>query len=288
MATLQNPELADIRQFSKLVAKMYLDRRPFRGATEFGFRIRPPKGSAYQVEVRARRSAFRATVKLRRRSSDVPTFEQVFVNNDYNFRRLKRWQEIKQLYSSLLKNGTPLILDLGANVGLSSLYFAKNWPEARIVAVEPSDGNIDAMSENVARFPNITPIRAGVASRDGAIRITNPSGRTCEFRTELAKAGSDGATIPAVSVASLIALVPDAAYPRPFIAKIDIEGAEDELFSSNTEWVELFPIIVLEPHDWLFPQRAAVKNFLGTISRYERDFVISGGNVYSIANRFTL
>ena len=65
---------------------------------------------------------FRGTVALRRGTSDLLTFRQVLGANEYNLRRLARWQEIVALYADIEK---PLILDLGANIGLATLYFAQ-------------------------------------------------------------------------------------------------------------------------------------------------------------------
>lgn len=37
----------------------------------------------------------------------------------------------------------------------------------------------------------------------------------------------------------------------PFIAKIDIEGFESDLFARNTGWIEDFFAIAVELHDWM-------------------------------------
>ena len=70
----------------------------------------------------------------------------------------------------------------------------------------------------------------------------------------------------------------------PFAVKIDIEGAEREVFSANTEWIEHIPVIIVELHDWLLPKKATALPFLRAVSRYDRDFVQVGENAVSIAN----
>lgn len=92
--------------------------------------------------------------------------------------------------------------------------------------------------------------------------------------------GSEG-SIAAVSAPDLLAM---AAHCVPFIAKIDIEGFEDDLFSMNTDWVSAFPVIVIELHDWMLPRRATSRNFLRTIAELDRDFVCLSENVFSISN----
>ena len=66
--------------------------------------------------------------------------------------------------------------------------------------------------------------------------------------------------------------------------KIDIEGFENELFSKNTEWIDNFPIIIIELHDWMLPKTCKSSNFLSSISKKNRDFLYSGENIFSIKN----
>ncbi len=268
-----------------LLAKMFLDHRKHRGASEFTFRWRPVSNGWQRFSVAARDTPFRADLHLRAGTSDVWTFEQVFCNNDYNLRRLARWDTISLKYDALVREGAPLILDLGANVGLASVYFAKNWPNARILAVEPSEQNYKVLCRNVDAFQKVTTVRAAVAAADGFVNIANPEGEAWAYRTNPAK-DSSGDAIPAMSVESLIASIDDDLRCLPFICKIDIEGFESNLFSGNTDWVRRFPVIIIELHDWMLPKQGTSTSFLREISRHDRDFVYIGENVFSISNEF--
>ncbi|MGH7056697.1 MAG: FkbM family methyltransferase, partial [Acetobacteraceae bacterium] len=163
-----------LAQYATLLFKLYLDRRRFRGAREFAFRLRVGGRDRYRIGISARDGTFRADVSLRRNTSDLATFEQVFANNAFNLRRSARWHDILALYDGLVRQGTPLILDLGANVGLVSLYFAKNWPGARIVAVEPETQNYCLMRDNLSGLANVLLLHAAAASEDGSVRIVDP------------------------------------------------------------------------------------------------------------------
>lgn len=68
----------------------------------------------------------------------------------------------------------------------------------------------------------------------------------------------------------------------PFIVKIDIEGYEQELFSSNIDWIDNIPLIIIELHDWMFPSQNKSKNFLNAIANRNRDFLYLGENIFSI------
>ncbi len=271
-----------MEKLTGVLLKMFLDRREHRGASEFVFSWRPGKRDYHRFQVGGRDNHFLSNVLLRRGTSDLATFEQVFVYNAFNMRRLPRWQEICASFDGTDEKRRPLILDLGANIGLASLYFSKNWPEAEIIALEPDAGNFRLLLENLEGRPRVHPVFGAVACEDGAVRISNPEGEAWAFRTEVTSAGVEGA-IPAWSIKSLTTMPGIASGAVPFIAKIDIESFEEDLFSRNTDWVEAFPIIIIELHDWMDDKRGSSRNFLQTISRYDRDFFFKGENVFSVA-----
>lgn len=265
----------DITQYAKLLAKLFLDRRPHRGRSEFAFGFPVPFGSYWRIKVKA--PGFRKTVVLRRGTSDIATFERVFPANAYNLRRLTRWNEILALYARIER---PLILDLGANIGLMTLYFAKNWSKAHIIAVEPDERNFRLLKANIEGMSNITPIEGAVASENGAVQIVNPHDEAWNLRTE--RVNSIGLnSIKAYSIRTLMGFAPEA---QPFIAKINIEGFESELFSRDTEWIKSFPIIIVGLHDWMLPGQGSSNNFLRRISIENRDFLPLGENIVSITN----
>ena len=213
---------------------------------------------------------------------DIAVIQQVFVAEDYSLARLRRHREIVAWVDSIRTNGKrPLILDLGANTGLASLYFTREFPDAAIVALEPDPGNAAQARKNLRGFNSVKMVEGGISNQDGRANIVNPDDGNWAYRTEKSETGS----IEMVSVAKLIERYADA-RSVPFIAKIDIEGFEDDLFARNTEWFDAFPIVIIELHDWLLPGKLTSQNFLKLVSQRDRDFVYAGENVFSIANSF--
>jgi FkbM family methyltransferase len=253
-------------------AKMFLDHRKHRGARDFQFRprLRRQDGSDV-IDVYAKDATFEARVFLRPDSSDLETFEQIFLACHYDLRRLGRYEELGNLYRSLAR---PLILDLGANVGFASLYFRRSWPSATVVAVEPDAGNVEMVRKNA---PNAEVIHAAIASKPCKIKIANANAEAWAYRTEEAKDGD----IDAVTIGGILDNKPD---HQPFICKIDIEGAEKELFSQNVGWIRRFPIIAIELHDWFLHGQLTSKSFLVAIAGLDRDFISLGENIWSVAN----
>ncbi len=273
--------VASMKTELRIFAKMLFDRRRHRGHTEFRFRPRFGNAGLSGIDLRAKEGDFRTAVELRSNSSDLSVFEQTFLDNDYNLRRFGRYPEICRLFNEIERGKTPLILDCGANIGLSALYFAKNWPSAHVIAVEPDQTNYEMMRRNVAVHSNIQPVEAAVGAEDGPVRIMDKGVQEWARRTERASGDAlDGIT--GLSIRSLIAMAPPPREYQPFLVKNDIEGAEKDLFSRNREWVAKVPILIIETHDWMLPGQGTSRNFLEAIAPLDRDFVFFGENIFRL------
>lgn len=86
---------------------------------------------------------------------------------------------------------------------------------------------------------------------------------------------SDADALEALSVPDLLERYPDC---DPLLIKVDVEGAERTLFQSNVSWVDKMPVLIVELHDWMFPQERTSANFLECVAQMRCDFVIQGEN----------
>ncbi|HXB57860.1 MAG TPA: FkbM family methyltransferase [Vicinamibacteria bacterium] len=209
--------------------------------------------------------------------ADLGVIEQVFQRREYWLGHLQRDVEIRAFYKSC---PDPLIIDCGANIGATSAWFALDFPRCRVLAIEPEEGNFVLLERNASSLSAVLPIKAGVASRPGALVVSDPGLGEWAYRTSLAQPTTAGNTVPAVTVSGLLR----EHRGNPFILKIDVEGAEKDLFSEEDPAFDLFPVIVIEFHDWMFPKEAMSRNFLRWHSSRNRDFVVIGENAFSISN----
>ena len=124
---------------------------------------------------------------------------------------------------------------------------------------------------------------AAIGAADGETTLTDPGEGEWGYRTV---PGAEGERVRVIAATRIVA-EERAAGRVPFIAKIDIEGGEADLFSSDAGWVDLFPLLIIELHDWLLPRAGSSRNFLRCVAERDRDFVFRGENVFSIANHWT-
>lgn len=264
-----------LTEFAKWLLRRAMRRLRGRNAR---FHLDSPPYSRHQIVV-DREMSQKIRIQVRD-AIDIEVLRQIFQSEDYRLRRLGRSEEILRWPETLKQMGkAPLILDLGANTGLASLYFAREFSTATIVALEPDPDNVAAARRNLKGYAAVTVVEGGIAATDGRGEILNPGSSNWSYRTELSQTGA----VAMYSIERLIATYGQS-NSAPFIAKIDIEGFESNLFSQNTGWIDLFPIIVIELHDWMLPRSASSGNFLREISRRNRDFVYIGENVFSISN----
>jgi FkbM family methyltransferase len=241
----------------------------------------------------------RVTIKLddgrsvqlayRQNTDDRVMIGHVWEEREYDLTKLKRWKDIQSIYQSIIQIGNkPLIIDAGGNIGSSAAFFRTTYQDSNIFVIEPEQNNFDLLSYNLQGFQGIQPLRGALTAESGRVFVYDTGGGNCAFRTtrdlETAKAETRGPTqeIRAYSVPELVAAA--GRNCEPFILKIDIEGGEEDLFSKNVEWVNDFPVIIIELHDWLLPYKRTAKNFLNVIAGLDRDFVYMNYNVYSVRN----
>ncbi len=161
------------------------------------------------------------------------------------------------------------IIDAGANIGTTAIYFAHKYPEAKIIAIEPEATNFAMLVRNVRPYSQITPVHAALWNRDGEISVGAPDPASgadgkwgCVTHTG---AGSDK-----VRAVTMDTLMREMRIPAIDLAKIDIEGAEQEVFQ-DTHWLTGLRCLMIELHDQFRPGcTEAVKPALKSFARTQR------------------
>jgi FkbM family methyltransferase len=167
-------------------------------------------------------------IYLRTASGDLFVFHEVFLSECY------------ALASDVLENSRTII-DLGANVGLTTLFFAARAPQARFVCVEPDAVNASLLRDNVAALGDrATVVEAAIAPATGRVRFDSSA---ASWGGRITAAGNTE-----VNSLSMPALMDRYGISAIDILKVDIEGGEEELFAGCEPWIDAVRAIVIELH----------------------------------------
>lgn len=173
-------------------------------------------------------------LSLRPSSSDVPTFFQVFLDDEY---RIPFSQAPK------------VIIDGGANIGLFSIKMKNQFPDASIVCVEPDPENFQMLQKNLSQYGGIQYENRGIWNKDTRLKVYDKydSGKWGMIVEEDLESGS----IDAISLDSLFKKYE---LDRVDVLKLDIETSEKKLFSEGYEkWLPKVKMVIIELHDWMEP-----------------------------------
>lgn len=212
-------------------------------------------------------------------TGDLGVMRQIFESKDYDLHHWPQGQLIIDLFESLRKVGrTSLILDLGSNIGASAVFFGERYKGARLICVEPDITNGDILHKNMEGL-NHALFRGAISSTRGKTALIDPGHGDWGFRT--APISENQPIRGEVSTETVEGLLEQFGQGCvPMVAKIDIEGAEADLFAGNCEWMDAFPCIIIELHDWMLPGQGSSQNFLKQVAARELDFVYRGENIF--------
>lgn len=269
--------MSSLRSLAKLMK--YIQRfGMLRGAATYARVDGPALVRSSEPLTRVVLPGYAAPVFLRE-GADRATFWQVLVEQQYNMNGFPHFRELQQAYNNLLNEGRrPVIVDAGANIGLSTIWFAQLFPEAVIVAVEPETGNCELLARNVASYPNVQVVHGGLWSHRETLAVSNPGAGSAAFQVnETHSSDGDDKNIRGYTVDELVELVSQGTL---FAVKIDIEGAQKQVFKANTDWVGRADLIIMELEDWLFPWQGTSTPFFRCISAHQFEYLIQGENIF--------
>ncbi|MCR9171621.1 MAG: FkbM family methyltransferase [bacterium] len=169
------------------------------------------------------------------------------------------YQEIvhSEHYKFKPKSSTPVIIDCGANIGISVLYFDKVFSNAEIIAVE-ADPEITSILKR-----NLTENNCNAEVIEKA--LWSKSGETLSFGQEGADSSSIYSLNNVIQVETIGLDEILERYEHIDLLKIDIEGAELEVIKSCTNNLSKVDYIFVEFHS--FPdKRQNLEVILSTIA----------------------
>jgi len=203
---------------------------------------------------------FDLTLEIRKNQSDLYILRENFVQLIYNYD-----------YEKYIQNPSSIV-DLGANMGLSSLYFQSRFKNAKIVCVEPVQENVDMIMKNMKNNNFHWSIeKAAIQSNVGTVQLyPNEWWSSCtvvedvankrqmnkerfEYSLKLEPVDVEAVPIDIILDRNNIEIVD--------ILKMDIEGAEQDSILNSPKWLNRVKILIIEIHD-KYVDREKITNVL--------------------------
>lgn len=197
-------------------------------------------------------------VYLRAGTSDLDVYSEIFVQDIYKFK---------------LNFEPEFIVDCGGNIGLASVYFKNRYLKSQIVSIEPENSNFNLMDRNLSfYFPSVRCLKGAVWNKATSLGLSNgPDGKKWGYVvSETLKC-----TIQTTKSYTINEIMRQ--YNKEYIdiLKIDIEGAEKELFENNySTWMSKTKVLLIELHDRI--KEGCSKSFFAAISNFNYSVSMKG------------
>lgn len=142
------------------------------------------------------------------------------------------------------------IWDIGANIGLATLYFKKQYPEAKIYAFEPQVDNVELLKRNTAELQQVSVCAFALGQQSGQVKMAAKSERSTNSFSAVLHDNSK-LLMENMLVRSVSDVLQEYDDKIIDLVKIDTEGAEYEILSAfPVETLNRTSIIVGELHGY--------------------------------------
>jgi len=215
---------------------------------------------------------------LRRRRNDdrakLGVFKVRFVGrSSFAFQQREIFEERQYLFET--DNAAPFVVDCGANIGMSILYFKDIYPEARILAFEPDPAAFACLRENVTgnALSNIQLENAALASMEGETDFFYDRADPASLRMSIVRERMprDKKTVRAVRLSRFLDEEVD-------FLKLDVEGAELDVIRelADTGKLRLVRQMLVEYHHHIVRTHDGLSKFLALLEEDGFGYQIEG------------
>ena len=223
----------------------------------------------------------------------------VLFNKSYSFGQKIRWlgllaktkrnQRMMRLAAAILEKSDaaePVIIDIGANVGLfTTAFVAAAKPPKLVLAIEPSNYVFAILKIVTAKLDRVRCRKLALSHESGEVQLKTPVKKSGSLRVGLSNIG-DGNEITAfvenVQAKRLDDLLTAESITQVDIVKIDVEGAEQHVINGAPNLInKTKPIWFIE----LVQGRA--DNFTGSASNIFQQFIDSGYQAFILNDNYS-
>ncbi len=194
----------------------------------------------------------------------------IHYHNQEEFHELKNEIFIQRIYDLNIESENLWVIDAGAHIGLSTVYFKKMFPQAKIIAIEPHPVNYQLLEQNIweNNLNNVETYQVALAQTAGQAEFhadtefdwfstasLHPHAWSGEQQTE-------NITVTTQTLSFFLNKI-KAETKNPFIfLKLDIEGMEQKVLMSLHDQVSQIQSMMIEFHTHPSQKLAQLQKFL--------------------------
>lgn len=170
--------------------------------------------------------------------------------NSQEYHILKNEIFNNRIYDFPIQSSTPKILDVGAHVGLATLFFKREFPDSQITAFEPNPKLFSILEENifVNKIEGVTLLNIGVDSTPGEKDFHTDPTEDAWLSTGGLKHGGWNANTLTSPIKIVTAPLSKYIETEFDILKLDIEGNELNVLNEVSSKLSLIKNIAVEYH----------------------------------------
>lgn len=213
-------------------------------------------------------------ISLRAGTTDIANFEQVFLRGELDQRRFPQCRALHE-YARSRAVRPKVVIDGGAYIGLSSIWLARDFPDATIFAIEPDPANAEMVRRNAAAWPNIEVVEAGLWDQTATLSLRRQGVEPWAVR--VSDMAQDGPPVPTVTINQLMARV---GATELLAVKLIIEGAERAVFRSELQWLDKTHHVIFMPSDWATPGESSAQAAFTALAGQSFEWIVDGQCVY--------
>lgn len=139
-----------------------------------------------------------------------------------------------------------VIVDIGANIGAATVFFAANHPRARIFSFEPTPSTFELLARNAASLPQVKSFPFGLSDQDGECLIYQ--GNQDSVTNSILKSPEASGPGTRIQLRNALEVLQSEKIDRIDILKIDTEGCEVPILQTLRCLLPEVGVVFLEYH----------------------------------------
>jgi FkbM family methyltransferase len=189
-------------------------------------------------------------------------FREIFIHGEYHFRT---------------SDMHPVFFDLGANIGLATVYLKWRYPACTIHTFEPDPDTFELLLKNVEqnKFTNVHVYNMAIGGMEGSVDFYTNSAQSGSLRMSVGRERADGKklSVPMKTLSSFLTM-------KDAYVKMDTEGSETETIRELAVSGKIANIkeMVIEYHHRINSESSKLSEILIPIEKAEFEYELECAN----------